>query len=251
MSDLFRLDGKTVLITGASRGIGKAVAAACAAQGAKLLITAKNPDALARTRQELSHLGAVCHHFCADLENLQDVQGLIDWAQGYPVDCCINNAAFTSFVYPTETRPEVMESLFHTNFRASVLLAQAMAKHMLARKCRGSILFITSINAISPLPSQAIYSSTKAALESVMKSFASELAPKGIRVNSIAPGAIMTDMNPTFTPEKRKEFNPEIPLGRIGEPEDIGGAAAFLCSDAAQYITGSTLVIDGGYLLRR
>ena len=84
-----------------------------------------------------------------------------------------------------------------------------------------------------------------------MKSFASQLAPAGIRVNSIAPGAIMTDMNVHFTPEKVAQFSPQIPLGRIGDPEDIGDAAVFLCSDAARYITGSTLVVDGGYLLRR
>lgn len=252
MTDPFRLDGKKVLITGASRGIGKAAAASFARQGARLLLTARKAETLRQTAEELRARGADCEIFCADLGKTEEVGRLIQWAgERGPVDCYVNNAAFTSFHYPTETSLETMEALFHTNYRASVLLAQAMAKQMVDHAIRGCLLFITSINAISALPSQAVYSSTKAALESIMKSFAAELAPKGIRVNSVAPGAILTDMNSHFTPEKIAEFSPKIPLGRIGDPEDIGDAAVFLCSDAARYVTGTTLVADGGYLLRR
>lgn len=252
MADPFRMDGKTALITGAGRGIGKAIAMAFARQGAELLLTSRNEEKLRLTAQELTAAKARCRYLPADLSCLEDVEKLIDWMNGMEgIDCYVNNAAFTDFSYPTKTDPETIAQLFHTNYRASVLLAQAAARHMMAKGVKGCMLFITSINAVSALPSQAFYSSTKAALESIMKSFSSELAPCGIRVNSIAPGAIMTDMNSHFTPEKIVELSAKIPIGRIGEPEDIGDAAVFLCSEAARYVTGTTLVADGGYLLRR
>ncbi len=252
MSDMFRLDGKTALITGASRGIGRAIAMAFAEQGARVLLTARNMELLKEVRAQVRELGVSCECFAADLSDMKEVERLIGWAgeQG-PIDCYVNNAAFTAYKKPTETSPETMAALFHTNYRASIMLAQAVAAQMREHEIPGSIVFITSINALSPLPGQAAYSSTKAALESMMKSLASELAPFGVRVNSVAPGAVLTDMNPHFTPEKIAEFSPKIPLGRIGDPEDIGGAAVFLCSPAAGYITGSTIVVDGGYLLRR
>ena len=252
MADPFRMNGKTALITGAGRGIGKAIAKAFAGQGAELLLTSRNEEKLRLTAQELTAEGAKCRYFPADLSCMEDIEKLIGWINGMDrIDCYVNNAAFTNFSYPTQTGAETIAYLFHTNYRASVLLAQAAAKHMTAKEVKGCMLFVTSINAISAPPSQAFYSSTKAALESIMKSFAAELAPYGIRVNSIAPGAIMTDMNSHFTPEKVAELSTKIPLGRIGEPEDIGDAAVFLCSDAARYVTGTTLVADGGYLLRR
>ncbi len=252
MTDPFRMDGKTALITGAARGIGKAIARSFARQGAKLLLTSRNEEKLRHTAEELRAEGAECQYFPADLSEMEGVEKLIQWIQGRDIiDCYVNNAAFTVFSYPVETDREAMESLFHTNYRASVLLAQAVAKQMRAKQTKGCMLFITSINAISALPSQAFYSSTKAALESIMKSLAAQLAPQGIRVNSLAPGAIMTDMNSHFTQEKVVELSAKIPLGRIGEPEEIGDAAVFLCSEAARYITGTTLVADGGFLLRR
>lgn len=252
MADPFRMDGKTALITGAGRGIGKAIAGAFARQGAKLLLTSRNEEKLSLTARELAAAGAECRYLPADLSRMEGVDKVIDWINGMEaVDCYVNNAAFTDFSYPTKTDPETIARLFHTNYRASALLAQAAAGHMTAKGIKGCMLFITSINAVSALPSQAFYSSTKAALESIMKSFASELAPHGIRVNSIAPGAIMTDMNSHFTPEKIAELSAKIPIGRIGEPEEIGDAAAFLCSEAARYVTGTTLTADGGYLLRR
>ena len=252
MADPFRLDGKTIMITGASRGIGRAVAESFARQGAKLLLTARQEDTLRHTAEELHALGAACKYFAADLSQMEAVRELVTWMQAQEaIDCYVNNAAFTVLSYPMETPPHNMEALFHTNYRASVLLAQAAARRMLDQEIEGSLLFITSINALSALPSQAAYSSTKAAWESMARSFAAELAPHGIRVNTLAPGAILTDMNAHFTPEKIAELSSKIPLGRIGAPGDIGDAAVFLCSDAARYITGTTLVADGGYLLRR
>ena len=121
---------------------------------------------------------------------------------------------------------------------------------MLSQGRAGNIVVITSIDALWPLPSQAIYTSTKTALEASVRCLAADLAPAGIRVDSVAPGAIHTDMNKHFSPEVMERLNAMIPLGRVGEPDDVGEVVAFPFSDAARYITGSTIVVDGGFLLR-
>jgi L-rhamnose 1-dehydrogenase len=166
------------------------------------------------------------------------------------VDIFVNNAAVTFMEHLLNTPAEQVDRVIDTNLKGSIRFLQRVGRRMVEQGRGGSIVIVTSVNAVWPLPSQAVYTSTKAALEALMTCLASDLAKHGIRVNSVAPGAIYTDMNAHFTPEVEARLKKRIPLGRIGEPEDIGDIVAFLASHAARYITGATVVADGGFRLR-
>lgn len=252
MSDIFSMDGKNALVTGASKGIGAAIALTLARRGANVLLAARDIIKLEEVCKQIRSLGRKCEWIQADLSREEEVMQVAEAAKAFgEINCYVNNAAFTLFKTPKQTEAMDIDALFDTNFRGSFLLARQISQQMISQGKGGVILFITSINALQALPGQAMYSCTKAALESLMRSFASELCGHHIRVNSLAPGAIMTDMNPHFTPEKLEEMNAKIPLGHVGQPEEVADVALFLCSDASRYMTGSTVVVDGGYLLRR
>lgn len=248
---IFSLEGKKILITGASKGIGAATALSMAKLGADLILVARDVPKLERVCDTVRSMGRNCSWCAADVSDENQRGKIFQAVEAFGgIDCYVNNAAFTRFLTPMQTGKEDIDDLFGTNFKGAFLLAQKMAEFMIPAG-GGSIVFVTSINAISALPSQAMYSCTKAALESLVKSFAAELAKYKIRVNSVAPGAVITDMNSHFTQEKIEELSSKIPLGHVGEPDEIGDVIAFLCSNAARYITGTTVVVDGGYLLRK
>lgn len=252
MNDVFSLEGKRALVTGASKGIGESIAIALAARGADVLIAARDTEKLARVAQRIVSMGRSCAYVAADVSTAEGVEQVKAAADAFGrIDCYVNNAAFTLYKTPMESEISDIDALYNTNFKGALGITQAMARKMMVQGTGGVILFVTSINAQSALPSQALYSCTKASLESIMRSLAAELSPYGIRVNSLAPGAIRTDMNPHFTEEKLKEMGEKIPLGHVGEPEEIADVAVFLCSEASRYMTGSTVTVDGGYLLRR
>ena len=252
MNDVYRLDGKLSLITGASRGIGAAVAKALARQGSDVLLLARDIQKLEAVAAEIKAMGRKAATYQLDLSNSKQVNSFLqsEVKTLENLDNFISNAAFSIFSSFMKSSMEDFDKLFTVNVKGAMLLAQKAAEYMVKRG-QGNITFITSINALSALPSQTMYSSTKAMLESLMKSAAAELAGKGVRVNSVVPGAIKTDMNPHFTPEKIKEVEKMIPCGRVGESEEIADVVAFLCSDAARYMYGSSVVIDGGMLLRK
>jgi 3-oxoacyl-[acyl-carrier protein] reductase len=251
-SEKYDLTGKTAVVTGASKGIGRGTALALAKQGADLILSARNENQLNEVAAEIEKLGRRVKTVCVDVTSKEQVdnmmQNIVPAFGG--VDIFVNNAGITVMKRIIDTLPEDIDNIFDTNLKGAIYFLQNAAKLMLRQGRGGSIIIVTSINAIAPLPSQAFYSSTKAALEAIMKCLAADLAKEGIRVNSVAPGAIATDMNSHFTPEVAQTVAAKIPLGRIGEPDEIGDAVAYLASDAARYITGSTIVADGGYLLR-
>ncbi|MGE5551351.1 MAG: SDR family NAD(P)-dependent oxidoreductase [Bacteroidota bacterium] len=246
------LAGKIALVTGGSKGIGRAVALALAGRGADVIVAARHNDALQRVAGEIETLGRRALAACVDVASREEVEALM--TKVVPafggVDVFVNNAGITVFKHLLETTPEEAERILNTNLKGAINCITGAAGQMLRQGRGGSIVIMTSINALWPLPGQAFYSATKAALEALVRCLASDLASAGIRVNSVAPGAIDTDMNNHFTPEVVQRLSSRIPLGRVGVSEDIGEVVAFLASDAARYVTGTTMVVDGGYLLR-
>ena len=253
MNDIYRLDGKLSLVTGASRGIGAAIAKALARQGSDILLLARDLQKTELIADEIRAMGRDAKLFRVDISDIDQVNRFLESQKALleKLDNYVNNAGFTIYKHFMESSANDFDNLVAVNVRGAVSLTRGIAGFM-KKRGSGSITFITSINGINPLPSQAFYSATKAMLESVMKSMASELAPYGVRVNSVVPGAIKTDMNPHFLdPERLKKTENNIPCGRAGEAEEVADVAAFLCSDAARYMYGSSVVVDGGFLLRK
>ena len=251
-ADIYKLDGKRAIVTGASRGIGRAIALGLAKQGADLLLVARDLDNLDSLKKEINNMGQKAESFAVDVSDEAQILAFFDKNADIfgGVDILINNAAQTIYKSFTETASGEFDNLFAINVKGAVSFMQGAAEYMKRQKQGGCIVIVTSINALNALPNQAMYSATKSMLESLMKSAASELAEYGVRVNSIVPGAILTDMNPHFTEDYLREYNKKIPAGRVGYPEDIADVAAFLCSDAARYIYGSSIIVDGGMLLK-
>ena len=251
MEDVFRLDGSLSLVTGASKGIGASIAKALARQGSDVLLLARNLHELEIVAAEIRAMRKNAYVFKVDLSDPNQIEHFLRTEKEIltKLDHFISNAAFTTLKTFMQTSMQEFDNLINVNVKGSVSLAKEIAEYMVSRGS-GTMQFVTSVNAINPLPSQAMYSSTKAMLESLMKCAASELARRGVRVNSVVPGAIMTDMNSHLSKEKLDELASIIPCGRIGVSEEVADVVAFLCSDAARYMYGSSVVVDGGILLR-
>lgn len=246
------LKGKTAVVTGGSKGIGRDVALALARDGADVIVVSRHADEAGKVAAEIEALGRRALAAGVDVSMPEQVEALM--TETVPrfggVDIYVNNAGITTMKRLLDTTPDEIEAILATNLKGAMYCLRGAARRMIEQGRGGNIVIVTSINALWPLPTQAVYSSTKAALEVLVRCLAVDLAPAGIRVNSVAPGAIRTDMNRHFTPEVTARLAARIPLGRVGEPDDVGGVVRFLVSDAARYITGSTVVVDGGYMLR-
>ncbi len=242
--------GRKVLVTGASRGIGRAVAAAFAVAGADVAITGRKPDSLAATGAEISPPGRAvlplaCHQghdaeIATLFEQLDQKFGRLDIA-------VINAATNPVFGPIVQTEKAAWDKVIEVNLTGAFLTAQAAARRM-AEQQSGAIVFISSIAAYDPVPGLGAYSVTKAGIVALAKSLAKELAPRGVRVNAVAPGLIETQLARALIENKRihDQLVAAIPLGRHGQPEDVVGAVLFLASEAAAYVTGQVLVVDGG-----
>lgn len=243
----FSLEGKRVLVTGASSGIGKAVALESARCGAQLVLTARNEDRLKATLESLEGEG---HSMViADLTNQEELISLI--GQLEPVDgvvlCAgINDKSIIKFL-----NQEHVDKMLATNFTSPVYLSQMLTKKKKLNK-EASIVFISSISAFYPSVSNAMYASSKAALSQFAKVLALELMPQKIRVNCIEPAFVETGMlNKYEISDKMDEIRANAPFGRFLEPKEVGLAAIYLLSDATKLMTGSNLVMDGGFLIKR
>ena len=242
---------KCAFITGGSRGIGKGIALVLAEQGYDIAITyATAMDEAEDTKYQVEVLGRRCFVYQASLEKA-DVpetvtkQAIADLGR---LDVLVNNAGVTRHNSLFTTEVELMDFVYGLDFRAPVLCAKQAALHMREQGIRGSIINITSTRGFRSYPEDALYGAAKAALTRATESMAMELAPHGIRMNCVAPGA--TRVRGSGTDEDlRSGFAPKIPLGRYGTPRENGYAVAWLCSDQATYITGTTLKIDGGLIL--
>jgi gluconate 5-dehydrogenase len=254
--DRFRLDGRTALVTGGSRGLGRAMAQALAEAGADLILVGRDPDSLAAARRELAATGRTVYAVTGDVGTPEGAAEVCKWAltPGRPIDILVNNVGGRRLDVPTEDFPlDEWRKLVDLNLTGALVCCQKLGAPMLVRG-RGSVVNVTSI--AGPVAIKGIrgrhYETAKAALAALTKSLAADWADRGVRVNALAPGVFETDPNKTWfaaKPEFRDLFLAHIPLARLGRPDELGPAAVFLASDASSYMTGATLVVDGGYTL--
>ena len=243
----FSLEGKHILVTGASSGIGKATAEECAKCGASVVMTARNEDRLTSTLESLEGEGHSM--FIADLTKQEELTALVDRMEtldGVVLCAGINDKSIIKFL-----NREHVDKMLATNFTAPVYLTQLLVKKKKLAK-ESSIVFISSISSFYPSVSNAMYASSKAALSQFAKVLALELMPQRIRVNSIAPAFVETGMlNKYEISDKMDEIRANAPFGRFLDPKEVAQASIYLLSDAAKLITGSELVMDGGFLIKR
>lgn len=245
---MFDLTGKTALVTGASGGIGGAIALALHNAGAKVAISGTRLNAL----EELSsQAGGALIPVTANLSDPASVEALIPDAEsklGAPLDILVNNAGITKDGLLMRMKDEDWQSVIDVNLGATFRLIRAATKGMMKRRY-GRIVNITSVVGVMGNPGQANYCASKAGIIGLSKSVAQELAGRGITVNCIAPGFIKTPMTDALNDEQQERITKNIPAGRFGLPEDIAASALFLASDQASYINGQTLHVNGGLLM--
>ena len=246
MSNPFSLTNKRILVTGASSGIGKAIAIESSKLGAKLVITGRDVNRLDETYSKLDgsdHLKVVC-----DICNTEERNVLIDILPS--LDGVVHNAGINTKSLVKFISKEKIDDIFNINFYAPVLITQALIKKKKLNK-KSSIVFISSISTFYASISNTLYASSKGAINSFARSLALELSPSKTRVNVIQPGVIETSILESYAmKDELNSFIDSIPLGGFGGPEDVAYGAIYLLSNASKFITGSVITIDGGVTLR-
>ncbi len=242
----FRLDGKRAFVPGGSRGIGLGCALALAGAGAEVLIAARGADAVADATKQMIDAGLKANGIALDVTDLDAVRQV--FTQHGPFDILCNSAGLARHSKAVDTAPEDFDAVMNINVRAAYFLAQQAAIGMKSLK-GGSIIQISSQMGHVGGQERAVYCGTKHAVEGINKAMAIELGPDDIRVNSICPTFIRTPLTePTFAdPAKRAWIEDKIKLPRVGEIEDIMGAVVFLASDASGLVTGTSILVDGGW----
>jgi 3-oxoacyl-[acyl-carrier protein] reductase len=243
-----RLEGRVSLVTGASRGIGRAIARALALEGAIVFVGARDEGRLAEVVTEVADQGGTAVALALDVADKTSVDAALQKvleAQGR-VDHLVNNAGITRDNLLLRMKKEEWDQVLATNLTGTYLCTQAVLKPMLKQRS-GRIVNVTSVVGLTGNAGQANYAASKAGIIGFTKAVAREVASRSITVNAVAPGFIDTDMTAAMTDKARESLTSSIPLGRVGRPEDIASAVAFLVSDAAAYITGQVLGVDGGF----
>ncbi len=241
---MFDLDGKTALVTGASGGIGGAIARVLHAQGATVVLSGTRRDALAALAGELGVRAHVCP---ADLADPEAAEALVEAAeqQAGPLAILVNNAGLTRDMLALRMADADWQRVLDVNLGAPFRLARAVLRGMLRRRT-GRIIGIASIVGATGNAGQANYAAAKAGLVGMSKALAQEVASRGVTVNIVAPGFIQTPMTDALGEAQRAKLGQAIPLGRLGRPADVAAAVAYLASDEAGWVTGATLHVNGG-----
>jgi gluconate 5-dehydrogenase len=247
---LFSLAGKRALVTGSSRGIGFAIAAALAAAGADVILNGRDTVALGEASEKLAQSGVRVRALAFDVTSAESIADAIEFAEAEigPIDILVNNAGM-QFRAPLEEFPDdKFDQIMATNVRSVFLVSKAVAPAMIKRGS-GKIINICSVMSALARPSIAPYAASKAAVANLTRGMATDWARHGLNINGIAPGYIRTELNEALL--KNVEFNAWVekrtPMGRWGEPAELGGAAIFLASDASSFVNGHILYVDGAF----
>ena len=248
----FRLDGRVAVVTGASKGIGEAIARALAEAGARVVVSSRKQDAVDEVAHAITAAGGEAIGIAANVGRPGEAAALVERTAAHwgGVDVLVNNAAINPTFGPVlETDDGVFDKIMAVNVKGPLAAARAAHASMQARG-HGSVINISSIGGVSPEPGLGIYSVSKAALVSLTKVMAQEWGAAGIRANVICPGLIQTKFSEALWGNERilQHMLTQQPLPRVGQPEDVAGLALFLASDAGAYCTGGVYVVDGGYL---
>jgi 3-oxoacyl-[acyl-carrier protein] reductase len=241
------LTGRVALVTGGTRGIGRAIARQLHAAGAKVAITGRNVE---RAKAAAAELGAGVAAFGCEMTEAAQVEAAIAGAEAAlgPIDILVNNAGLARDQIVLRMSEADWDTVLDANLKGTFLAIRAVLKGMMKRK-GGRIVNVTSIVGLIGNKGQANYAASKAGLVGLTKSVAREYASRNILVNCVAPGFVATDMTDALPVEARASLLQQIALGRLGQPEDIAGAVLFLVSDLASYVTGQVLVVDGGMVI--
>jgi NAD(P)-dependent dehydrogenase (short-subunit alcohol dehydrogenase family) len=248
----FSLEGKVAIVTGSTRGIGRAIAEGMAGAGAAVIVNGRTAEAVKAAASEIAAAGGKCHAVPADVSNAADVERLIKTTVSTfgRFDILVNNAGISPYFKAAETVTEAeFDDIMRVNLKGVFLCCQAAGRIMIPQKS-GRIINISSIAGQVALPKLLAYTTAKGAINQLTRVLAVEWARYGIRVNAIAPAYVKTDLTKGLrdNPKLRDDLIRRVPLGRLGEASEVAGAAIYLASDAASYATGHVLNIDGGWL---
>lgn len=246
-----KLEGKTAVVTGASRGIGRSIALQLAKEGANVVVNySGNEQKANEVVAEVEQFGRKSIAIQANVSNSEQVDAMIKQTIETfgQIDILVNNAGITRDMLLMRMKEEDFDAVIETNLKGVFLCTKAVTRPML-KKRSGRIVNIASVVGLMGNPGQANYVAAKAGVIGLTKTTAKELASRGITVNAVAPGFIATDMTDTLKEEYKDELLKQIPLARLGEPEDIAKMVAFLCSEDASYVTGQTINVDGGMVM--
>jgi NAD(P)-dependent dehydrogenase (short-subunit alcohol dehydrogenase family) len=241
VGERFDLTGKTAVVTGGSKGLGQAISLTLADAGANVLAVARDPVALAALEARHPRIAS----WAADILDPRFAEALAE----HDVDILVNNAGTNTPLPMAEVTADVLDQMLNLNVRSAYLVAQAAVQSMLRRGSGGAIVNVTSQMGHVGSPRRTVYCMTKHALEGLTKAMAVELAPQGIRVNSVAPTFIETPMTAPMLadPDFREFVERMIPMGKTGQPQDVADAVLYLASPAAAMVTGTSLLVDGGW----
>lgn len=255
-----KLSGKVALVTGSSQGIGQAIAIRLASEGAQVIINYRShPEGAEETLEKAKATGGACLlagcpeagvPIRADLSVMEDIRDLVKEGIEHfgKIDILVNNAGLETHAPFWDVTEKDYDKVLDVNLKGAFFATQYVVRHLMETKQPGRIINISSVHEEIPFPNFAAYCASKGGMKMLTRNLSVELAPYGITVNNVAPGAIETPINTDLlnNPEKLGALLKNIPLGRLGQPEDVSGLVTFLASDDASYITGSTFFVDGG-----